>query len=315
MASSVITVGKAIERLDNIYLDDEKNAIWNPTAKFWALNEAIEDVALLIADQAPTILMETAIVGSGIIGAVTEDPSIGDGSMTVSGTPQNTFDVVITITGGGVLGSASFKYSLQTGGAEITGNTVPADGIFVVPGTGMTLQFVEGPPGGPTSFVLGDKFIFSVTIGLIAGQVEYDLPTDFLRAHSVTANIQGLTTFPKFILLNTDVSEEGQMVTGWYIRNDKIGVRILEQLIGDVTLLYVKKPVQVWATTDTFPFMDEWASLAILGTAIHLKVAKGMDAGGLIGMYAKKEMRLVSSYAMRSSDVTTRGVISTGHGF
>jgi hypothetical protein len=210
MATSSIIVADAIERLDMLYLNDRNGELWNPTAKYWALNEAIEDLTLLVADYAPTILME------------------------------------------------------------------------------------------------------QYTVPFVAGTVEYALPTDFLRPYRVTANIPGVTIPPNYILPNIDYSEDGQVFTGWYIRDDNIGIRIFQPLVGTIVLDYIKRPAIITDITQPFPFFNEWASLVIMGAAIQLKLARGLDVDGLVGMYDRKVARIQSSYANRAKDVTTRGVISTG---
>lgn len=63
--------------------------------------------------------------------------------------------IVVTITTGGVLGTAIFSYTVD-GGAAVTGQaTTPNSGsnfVFIVPGTGVTLTFPAG------TYVLNDTF-------------------------------------------------------------------------------------------------------------------------------------------------------------
>lgn len=80
----------------------------------------------------------------------------------VDGTPANDFDVVLTITTAGVLGGAVFTYSTD-GGLTISGTTViPISGEFVLPGTGVTLQWRNGTQSIPLSFLVGDTFVLAL---------------------------------------------------------------------------------------------------------------------------------------------------------
>lgn len=73
----------------------------------------------------------------------TLEASVSDnsGSATISGKPNNRFDIIVTITGKGVLNTASFKYSINGGYTYSEEQTVPLSGEFELPDTGLTVTF------------------------------------------------------------------------------------------------------------------------------------------------------------------------------
>lgn len=85
--------------------------------------------------------------GSGLIGAKTiTSLSFGStGTMTVSGTPNDTYSVTVQIVTAGGLGTAAFQVALGTSnGVPIFGSAIyqiPAGGVIVIPETGLTLTF------------------------------------------------------------------------------------------------------------------------------------------------------------------------------
>lgn len=78
----------------------------------------------------------------------------GSGIVTLSGTPRGTYAVVVNITAITTGTAVTFIYSLD-GGLTFSGASSPSLGAFVLPGTGLTLNFVA-----PTSsaFQVGDVF-------------------------------------------------------------------------------------------------------------------------------------------------------------
>lgn len=76
----------------------------------------------------------------------TLDPAVSDqsGTMTIDGKPNNRFDIIVRITGRGVLNAASFKYSINGGHTYSEELTVPLSGEFELPDTGMKINFVLG---------------------------------------------------------------------------------------------------------------------------------------------------------------------------
>lgn len=105
------------------------------------------------------------------LGAVTATrTSTSTGSVVPSGTPSLSAQVRVQILTTGGLGAASFRYSLN-GGTDYSVNlTIPAGGVYVVPGTGITLTFSPGP--GVLYFEAGDRFDFVATP---AAQLRYSV--------------------------------------------------------------------------------------------------------------------------------------------
>ncbi|MPM66702.1 hypothetical protein SDC9_113613 [bioreactor metagenome] len=96
---------------------------------------------------------------AGTIGAISSG-TVGSGSLTVSGSPYNAFNISVKITGQGGLNAASFIYSIDGGHSYSDEVTIPMDGIFVIDGTGLTLTFsvLEGQ-----IFKVDDIFTFKTT--------------------------------------------------------------------------------------------------------------------------------------------------------
>lgn len=76
----------------------------------------------------------------------TLDPAVSDksGTITIDGKPNNRFDIIVRITGRGVLNAASFKYSINGGHTYSEELTVPLSGELELPDTGMKINFVLG---------------------------------------------------------------------------------------------------------------------------------------------------------------------------
>lgn len=80
----------------------------------------------------------------------------GGGTVAVSGTPNDSYSMVVKIIVAGALGVAQFQWS-QDGGLNYSATwLVPSGGTFVIPHTGLTLTFAS-------TFVANDLYIFSST--------------------------------------------------------------------------------------------------------------------------------------------------------
>lgn len=111
----------------------------------------------------------TALQGIGVVikgGTGAGGVGTGSGAMTVSGTPVSAYPkIVINIVTAGELGTAAFQYSLDGGSTYSGTQTVPAaPGIYVLPGTGVSLTFATGPSGAGTSFTVSDQFSFALNV-------------------------------------------------------------------------------------------------------------------------------------------------------
>lgn len=105
---------------------------------------------------------------AGTIGQVT-DSKKGKGSVKASGTPCNAFEVVVTITGKGGFNSALFTYSTDGGVTTSDDLTVPENGSFEIPETGITLAFTEDVEK-EGSFEIGDMYCFTTTAPKMTSQ-------------------------------------------------------------------------------------------------------------------------------------------------
>lgn len=80
---------------------------------------------------------------------------------TVSGTPTDRFNLLVTIVAGGALGTGTFKFSLDafdSNSAPYTQSqvrTIPGGGTYAIPNTGLTVTFPSG------TYVAGDLFSLS----------------------------------------------------------------------------------------------------------------------------------------------------------
>lgn len=90
-----------------------------------------------------------------------EKTGTGTGSLTTDGSPYNSFDVIVKITGQGRRNTALFVYSIDGGYSYSDELTVPLTGIYEIPLTGLTVTFTEGAePNQDIPFLVGDVFRF-----------------------------------------------------------------------------------------------------------------------------------------------------------
>lgn len=96
----------------------------------------------------------------GTIGEV-KAVKTGEGTLEVSGKPNNAYDIVIKVTDDGENNEAGYAYSLDGGNTFSEEMTVPLNGEAVLTNTGLTAKFTEA--AGGDSFKEGDTFSFSTT--------------------------------------------------------------------------------------------------------------------------------------------------------
>ena len=96
----------------------------------------------------------------GTIGEV-KAVKTGEGTLEVSGKPNNAYDIVIKVTDDGENNEAGYAYSLDGGNTFSEEMTVPLNGEAVLANTGLTAKFTEA--AGGDSFKEGDTFSFSTT--------------------------------------------------------------------------------------------------------------------------------------------------------
>lgn len=110
----------------------------------------------------PVVCVKAPSSTAGAAGSVTATKT-GTATLAVTGASLDAYDAIITIVQGGatlVAGTATFKYSLDAGVTESAEIALPTSGIYVIPGTGLTLtwSYTSG-----TAFVAADKWTFAAT--------------------------------------------------------------------------------------------------------------------------------------------------------
>jgi hypothetical protein len=120
----------------------------------------LRDLIVSALSIAKTTVYAIALEGSaaGSLSAVTPaSANTGGGTLAVSGSPRNEYDVSVEIVSPGGLNGAAFRVTID--GAAGKAITVPDNGRYAIPNTGITLIFsAEG-----VSFAVGDIFTFSTT--------------------------------------------------------------------------------------------------------------------------------------------------------
>lgn len=87
----------------------------------------------------------------------------GSGTLSVSGKPNNAYDVVVQIIEGGKLNAGSFCYSTDGGNSYSDEITLPLAGKFELPGTGLVFTFSAGGEDSETQFMENDVYTFDTT--------------------------------------------------------------------------------------------------------------------------------------------------------
>lgn len=89
----------------------------------------------------------------------------GEGWLTLTGVAEDELDVSIKITTDGGLGTAEFQYSVDAGDTyNAVDILVPSGGQYVLPDSGVTLVFENGPGEADVSFLVGDFFSFLLSV-------------------------------------------------------------------------------------------------------------------------------------------------------
>lgn len=121
------------------------------------------ELALAVMNASGAVMfLKTASSTAGSNGSVTAT-LVGDatGTITVAGTPNDSYEVIVDITKTGTLGAGKFIYSLDDGRTYSSEYLIPAGATFAIPGTGLTLTFVPGE--GDPFFEAGDRHNFDST--------------------------------------------------------------------------------------------------------------------------------------------------------
>jgi len=113
----------------------------------------------------PVLGARIASSTAGACGSVTQ-VGTGVAVLVASGAAYDSYDVKVKITRGGATlaaVTAAFIYSLDGGNTWSQEVAVPVGGVYVIPGTNVTLTFTDG---SGTDFVVGDVYSFATTAPL-----------------------------------------------------------------------------------------------------------------------------------------------------
>jgi hypothetical protein len=121
-----------------------------------------EDVALALQTRGGPIycVKHTPPVALLTAAAMTHTGT-GTPAPTVSGTPTDRFNLLITVVAGGALGTGTFKFSLDAFDANSAAftqsqvRTIPSGGTYAVPNSGLTITFPAG------TYVAADTYALS----------------------------------------------------------------------------------------------------------------------------------------------------------
>lgn len=106
-------------------------------------------------------------VSATTAGEISEIKKTGDGGgeVTVDGSPNNAFDVIVKITAQGGLNTAAFVVSIDGGYSFTDETTVPITGSYELVGTGLKIMFAEAEQEDqkPSSFLVNDVYSFDTT--------------------------------------------------------------------------------------------------------------------------------------------------------
>lgn len=119
----------------------------------------LRDLLVSSLSIAKTIVYAIALEGSvpGTVSAVTPGAiNTGTGTVTVSGQPRNEYDIIVNIISDGGRNTGTFRITID--GLDGKRLTIPADGEYEIPGTGLTLTFSD-----TGTFSAGDTYGFSTT--------------------------------------------------------------------------------------------------------------------------------------------------------
>ncbi len=95
----------------------------------------------------------------GEIGSIKNEAS-GTGVLNANGSPLDFYEIIVNVMKTGGLNLAEFQYSLDGGDTYSSRLTVPIEGNYEIPETGITLAFSEDVNDPANSFKEGDKHTF-----------------------------------------------------------------------------------------------------------------------------------------------------------
>jgi hypothetical protein len=115
------------------------------------LTEAVVHSLNIAGGQVQAMPLNPSVAGTN--SAVSQ---VGSGpAVTVSGTPNDAYSVIVNVVGGGALGVGQFQYSVDGGKDFSSTYIIPNSGTSVIPNTGLTLTFSAG------TYVLNTTYSFT----------------------------------------------------------------------------------------------------------------------------------------------------------
>lgn len=88
---------------------------------------------------------------------------LGAGTLTLAGTPTESYALAVRVSTAGVLGTASVQVSTNGGANYGTAATVPVSGVLATTYFGVTLVFANSEDAAQPSFAVGDVFTADVS--------------------------------------------------------------------------------------------------------------------------------------------------------
>lgn len=124
-------------------------------------------------------------VTAGTAGSSTVPANTGGGpAVTLSGTPLDQFDGLVTIVAGGAVGTATFTYSLD--GGDTPSPVITTASTYAIPNSGITLNFAAGTYiAGATYTWTSTAPYFTTTNINTAFTALLALPSEWMFAHVV----------------------------------------------------------------------------------------------------------------------------------
>ncbi|MDI3547888.1 MAG: hypothetical protein PWR10_1540 [Halanaerobiales bacterium] len=122
---------------------------------------------------------------AGSIGSINSDSgNTGLSDITASGNPADEYEVVIEILDSGGLNEATFRYSLDGGDTFSAKLTVPSEGDYLIPGTGITITFPEDTTTPSDSYKEGDKWTLKTeapvpSVGTVGTAIDVALQSNY----------------------------------------------------------------------------------------------------------------------------------------
>jgi len=188
----------------------------------------------------------------------------GIGTIAAAGTPANAYTFKVAITAEGGLNEAVFR--ITKNGVQGSEVTLPSDGVYTIPGTGVEVSFdVGSPTGSEKSFAEGDFYTFSTAAPATTNQALLDGVDDLINAsgiyrHIAVAGATGKSFWSAFAEKLEKLTESHRWTWGsaaTRARNaDELTDAYIADLAGDGRGSVVSKRLMVCASWVSMTDMD-----------------------------------------------------------